>query len=304
MSAPAPRRYYGWDGYRLASDRLAIGVVPTPGGRIISLELDGEEILWIDKATAGQIPDPAKFGDKKKFGFGLWGGDKTWVAPQEKWVDAIPPLDLDAGAYTSKTDDHSITLTSPLCRETGLRIVRRISMPESQTVLIEQTFINESDKKVTRGIWNVTQVERPFDVYVPCPSSGIRPYPNEGASVTMRDKIVSEKSGWTRIACRAPAHFKYGGISQKGAMIAMRHYGHETLVFTRTFDAPAGAKYAHDSNVEVYNSPDYGYLEIESHAPIVEIKTGAAITHSITWCVFRMDGSPSPDEIAAMLKLF
>ena len=34
-----------------------------------------------------------------QLGFVLWGGDKTWLAPQDRWTDGDPFLDLDSGAY-------------------------------------------------------------------------------------------------------------------------------------------------------------------------------------------------------------
>ena len=38
---------------------------------------------------------------RRRVGFVHWGGDKTWLAPQERWIDAIAFLDLDAGEWTA-----------------------------------------------------------------------------------------------------------------------------------------------------------------------------------------------------------
>ena len=119
----------GWRGYRMEAGDLSLGVVPQIGGRIMSLTHKGEELFFVQEQFRGQSLDLSKMEDlrkeKKRLGFRVWGGDKTWVSPEEEWWEKIPPLDLDSGAYSCEVKDKKIEMVSPVCRETGLKIIRQ-----------------------------------------------------------------------------------------------------------------------------------------------------------------------------------
>ncbi|HPM75668.1 MAG TPA: hypothetical protein PK961_01155 [bacterium] len=293
-----------WAQKTLYGGDLTAALAPAIGGRIISLQYRGEELLFVQAERTGETFDFSAVDDlraaKRAIGFGLWGGDKTWITPQRMWVDGIPPLELDAGAYQAEEDGQAIVMTSPLCRETGLRVVRRVAVSAAGVLTLDETIRNDSDRPVRRGLWNVTQVLRPFDVYVP--ATALRPYPEEGDSVCLLDRFVERAGEWSKIVCRAPAHFKYGGFARRGCVIALREEEEATLVFARTFAHPPDADYAHEAEVEVYNSPNYNYLEIELHAPWRELAPGESVGQRQRWHVLRVPGRVGPDEIFAKLE--
>jgi len=293
-----------WAQKTLYGGDLTAALAPAIGGRIISLQYRSEELLFVQAERAGETFDFSATDDlraaKRAIGFGLWGGDKTWIAPQRMWVDGIPPLELDAGPYQAEEDGQAIVMTSPLCRETGLRVVRRVAVSAAGVLTLDETIRNESDRPVRRGLWNVTQVLRPFDVYLP--AAAVRPYPEEGDSVCLLDRFVEHAGEWCKIVCRAPAHFKYGGFARRGVVLALREEEEATLVFARTFAHPPDADYAHEAEVEVYNSPNYNYLEIELHAPWRELAPGESIGQRQRWHVLRVPGRVGPDEIFAKLE--
>ncbi|HPQ70766.1 MAG TPA: hypothetical protein PKW95_16700 [bacterium] len=293
-----------WALKTLRGGELVAAAAPAIGGRIISLQYRGEELLFVQAERTGETFDFSAVDDlraaKRAIGFGLWGGDKTWVAPQRAWVDGIPPLELDAAPYQVEEDGDAIVMTSPLCRETGLRVVRRVEVSAAGVLTLDETIRNDSDRPVRRGLWNVTQVLRPFDVYLP--ATALRPYPEEGDSVCLIDRFVERAGEWCKIVCRAPAHFKYGGFAQRGCVIALREEKETTLAFARTFAHPPVADYAHEAEVEVYNSPNHNYLEIELHAPWRELAPGESVGQRQRWHVFRVPGRVGPDEIFAKLE--
>ena len=131
----------GWPGLRLGGRRLELGLIPGLGGRIASLTHDGEELLFVQPEHRGERVNLE--GElralKSALGFRLWGGNKTWVAPQHAWLDGIPPLDLDAGAYRAETGD-AVTMVSPVCRETGLQVTRRVDLEADDTVVLEHSL--------------------------------------------------------------------------------------------------------------------------------------------------------------------
>jgi hypothetical protein len=277
---------YGWQGYCLRVGDVALGVTPQIGGRIISLRYKGTELLFSQDEHKGEVFDFSTIHDlqaeKIRLGFRLWGGDKTWVAPQYAWMGGVPPLDLDAGQYVVDVDETGITMTSPLCRETGIRIIRRVTLNTDGSIFLDQTFRNESENIIKKGIWDVTQIVRPFDVYLPAQENQIRAYKDEGSVEEAQHKISSENN-WVKIRCDEPLHFKFGGFIREGRLVLLRKGGDANFAFTKTFTINVDAHYAHDAIVEVYNSPQYDYLEIEVHAPLVPLKKGEEISHRQIW---------------------
>ena len=296
--------FYGWNGYRLACGPLAIGVVPDLGGRIISLAHETTELLFVQQAHLGEVFDLAGTNDlralKRSLGFRLWGGDKTWIAPQSSWWEGIPPLDLDAGRYRVRVDGDTLSMESPTCRETSVRLTRRITLRPGGILILDQEIENAGAGEISRGIWDVTQCLRAMDVYLPSPPSDVRPYPEEGDSVALKDRLLREEGGWTRVPCRHPQHFKFGARTPRGAVVAVRLLADRAIAVARRFAIEADAPYAHDAIVEVYNSPDYDYLEIEVHAPFRTLRPGERQTHRQAWWIGDVAIGTGPEEIFKM----
>jgi len=282
---------YGWEGYRLSIGDISLGITPQIGGRIISLTFEGEELFFVQPEHQGEVIDLENVNDlrtkKKELGFRLWGGDKTWVAPQSKWWDKIPPLDLDAGQYNADVRGSTIKMTSPLCHETGLRIIREVILNDDGSIQLNQTFRNESDKSIHCGIWDVTQVLRPFDVYLPAQTKQIRAYRDEGLVEDAESKKTQQGS-WVKISCDDATQFKLGGLINQGKIIALRKGKEDYLCFERTFSINNEVSYAHDAIAEIYNSPAYNYLEIEVHAPFIQLAEGEQTTHRQIWKISRV----------------
>jgi hypothetical protein len=294
----AKENIHGWDGYRLKGEDVTLGVVPQVGGRIMSLTHRGEELFFVQEQYRGQVFNLSKEGDvraeKKKLGFRFWGGDKTWVAPQELWWDKMPPLDLDSGTYACTVKDSRIELTSPVCRETGLRIIRQIEMKKDETIHLNQILINESKETVKRAIWDVTQLRHPFDVIVPASRENIMAVRDEGLKIDASQKVselfysTSMKEPISKIVCEDRTHFKFKCIVRKGAVVSLKRSKKGPVAFTRTFSVDKEAEYAHEGAVEVYNSNRFDYGEVEVHGPLVELKPKEKVEHAQIWQIKRL----------------
>ncbi len=289
---------YGWNGYRLKAGDISLGITPQIGGRIISLTYRGEELLFVQEEHKGEVFDFSHVEDlvreKERLGFRVWGGDKTWVAPQSDWWSKIPPLELDAGNYSCNITDNRVKMISPVCRETGLQIIRQVALNEDRSIVLTETFRNSTDQEIQKGIWNVTQVLRPFDVYLFAKKENIHAYKDEGLIEEAAQKISSHED-WVKIQCNDQTHYKFGGIVDKGIIMSLRKKdGNATLAFMREFSINPQATYAHNAIVEVYNSPTYEYLEIEVHAPFIKLEKGQEITHSQSWKIEQYKGEASP----------
>lgn len=298
---------YGWPGLRLAVGDLAVGVIPAPGARIISLAFAGTELLYHDARLAGDLPrlpaDQSAAELKAQLGFRLWGGDKTWLAPQSAWGGGLPPIDLDAGAYAWRAIERGLELESPLCRETGLRIRRRITLDEAAALTLREELYNPGPEPGARGVWNVTQFLRPMQVYAPIPRAELRAYENEGDSPAARERCAhAEDADWTRIDCVAPLHFKFGGLAQRGEVYAVYQGGGAPIAYQRSFRAEPTAEYLHGSSFEIYNSPDQNYLEIELHAPARVLQPGASQVLEQTWRFCAAGQARSLAELRALFR--
>ncbi|MEO0489019.1 MAG: hypothetical protein AAFZ49_05600, partial [Cyanobacteria bacterium J06659_2] len=130
--------YAGWpDALWIEAERLTLMLVPQVGGRVMGLHWYNYPIYWVNPSLGGKPIDVALITPpataKADLGFLLWGGGKTWLAPQDRWHSGLPFLDLDSGAYRLNVLEEadtqvSVVMTSPICRETGVQLTRTISL--------------------------------------------------------------------------------------------------------------------------------------------------------------------------------
>lgn len=292
---------HGWNGYRFSTGSVSMVVTPEIGGRIISLCYDGLEIFFVQKEHAGEVFDfsnvPGLRGEKKRLGMRVWGGDKTWVAPQKDWWEGAPPLELDAGRYEHTVDARGVTMVSPVCRETGLQITRRAALDPDGNIQLEQQITNKGKDTVYKGIWNVTQLLRPFDVYLPTTKSKLRSYHEEDLTLPNHHVVVDESNGWCRIPCYDNQLFKFGGMVDMGAVLSVRKAPDGALAFLKTFDIEQDAEYLHRSNIEIFNAHNHDYLEVEIHASTVILKPGMSCRHAQTWRLKKYPGDIAPQQV-------
>ncbi len=158
--------YAGWqDAHWIEYGSLTLILVPQVGGRIMGLRWQDRDLYWVNQNLAGkplnvnQIPNPSV--NKVSKGFLLWGGDKTWLAPQNRWNKELPFLDLDSGSYELAILEHSasqmaIAMTSPVCRETGVQITRTVEIGVAENVWTVTHKIKGNYQASWLGFFNLT----------------------------------------------------------------------------------------------------------------------------------------------------
>ncbi|MCJ0893782.1 DUF4380 domain-containing protein [Rhodococcus sp. ARC_M5] len=150
---------------------LRLGFVPALGGRLLSMRMRGQELLWrnaslLDDAlhpVGSHVPEPVSGA------MSLWnnyGGDKTWPAPQgwsasTEWAGPPDPV-LDSGYYdwtVDRTDKSTtVTMTSGHDPRTGLTVTRAVSVTRGQSAYdVHLSAQNTSENNVRWALWNVTQ---------------------------------------------------------------------------------------------------------------------------------------------------
>jgi hypothetical protein len=306
-----PGLVHGWDGWWIRRPPLEMGLVPQVGGRLMSMRWRGHELSFVHPDHAGKrvavagVPPSAR---KRALGFIHWGGDKTWLAPQEAWADALPFLDLDSGAYTidvarRDTDGVRVALRSPACRELGVRLSRTVFVPaDGDHFEVVHALENVSAVPVTRGLWDVHQIRGPGIAYVPRRRAGsafrdgVKAYPAEGDSEGARADVVRLLDGVAAIDCRAPRWFKFGVDAEEGWALGVVETTGGLVGYVKEVPVVAGAAYGHGCVVEVYDCPHHPYFELEAHGPVTTLAPGATTTLVERRRVFDVAAWPSSER--------
>ncbi len=306
--------YRGWEAWRIERGPLALILVPQVGGRLMGLQWRGQELSYVNPESEGRVLDVAAMDDlraaKRRLGFPLWGGDKTWLAPQSRWTDAVPFLDLDSGAYALSLDEAEAvaTMTSPVCRETGVEIARTLKLDAAPGAWsLTHRLRNRGPRPVTWALWDVAMIVRPATVYLPTRTGsrfpeGVKTFEEEGDSAALRPKVVRVADGVAAIACRAAAAFKYGADAGTGSLFAVLEGGTRGLIgLKKAVPACHPEPYAHDCVVEVYNAGHAPYFELELHGPLVTLAPGESFALEESACLLDLDAPPDPAVIRRLL---
>lgn len=172
------------DVIHLGNGELSLAFLPQVGGRLISIEIGGTEVLWrnphhLDDRLRPRTP--WTHWPRPDGSMGSWvnvGGSKTWPAPQGwsgsgEWPGP-PDGVLDSGTYRAQASVDAagaahLTLTSAVDPVTGLQITRRFTLPSMGTAFFQtSSFANRSADPITWSIWEVAQVDtNPQDVRRP-----------------------------------------------------------------------------------------------------------------------------------------
>ena len=311
-----PGLVHGWDGWWIRRPPLELGLVPQVGGRLMSMRWRGHELSFIHPDHAGRRVPVAGVNPgarKRALGFVHWGGDKTWLAPQEEWPDALPFLDLDSGAYAidlarRDADGVRVTLRSPECRELGVQLTRTLYVPaEGDEFEVVHALVNVSTAPVMRGLWDVHQVCGPGIAYVPRRRAGsafrdgVKAYPAEGDSEAARADVVRLMDGVVAIDCRTPRWFKFGVDADEGWALGIVETPGGLVGYVKEVPVIAGAAYGHGCVVEVYGCPHHPYFELEAHGPVTTLAPGASTTLVERRRVFDVDAWPSSERAVRSL---
>jgi hypothetical protein len=295
--------YLDWPAVSLRDGDLELFVVPSIGGRLMGMRYRGEELNFVNASLAGRVPtdDPDEWAELcGEWAFPLWGGGKTWVAPESRWPDGVPHRDLDSGAYKvlkTWSDERSmgIELESPICEQSGLQIFRRITLEagtSSWSTLHRLT--NRGSIARECGIWDVLMLNRParVDVTVDSTAYGVRDVVAQIAGKgpiadLCETDIVRLQGAELQVECDRAVEFKLGIAHATGDVCVTwpaaegARTGETSRRYRRQSAVVADAEYAHGTAVEVFNAPSLPYFEVETHAPLARLKAEQSVDYTI-----------------------
>lgn len=282
--------YLEWPAISMREGPLELFIVPAVGGRLMGIRYHGQTLSFANASLAGRVAtdDPAAWTELcGEWSFPLWGGGKTWVAPESRWPDGAPHRDLDSGAYTvvkTWSDERSmgVELESPICEQSGLQIHRRITLDAGTSRWSTlHRLTNRGSIARECGIWEVLMLNRPARVDVALDSArrslrdAVAQIAGKGpiADLCETDIVRFEPSTLT-VVCDRPVEFKLGVAHATGELRVTWDGapGTRPCRYSRHSAVVPDANYAHGTAIEVFNAPSLPYFEVETHAPLAWLK--------------------------------
>ncbi len=278
-----------WDVLRLQDGALELLILPGIGGRLWDVVFHGRSLLFQNPDLIGHALDGADVSSlptrSPQFGFPLWGGEKTWVAPDTLWKDGapFPALDSDAYRVVSVSGAH-VELASEICPISELSVTRRITLNSASDWRIEHTVVNCGASERRTGIWSVMMIDAPAKIGVAMDMPEVRPVFGDAGS------MVSHARACVVADCATPHEFKVGLPNPTGQTFIK--LGNGTAWILCSTPAPASSEtFAHHHPVEIFNSGDYAYCEAEWHSPQANLQPGQALSFQQDFQIWP-DGDP------------
>lgn len=304
---------------RVTTGELVLVFAPTRGGRLLSLVVDGRELLWQNPVLVGAdlvplvpVADwPANDGAMDSWA--NLGGSKTWPAPQgwsgpDEWAGPPDPV-LDSGPWTAEWEaddaEATVTLTSGDDPRTGLRVVREFRLLDGTSSFTQRvTFTNTSATTRRWSIWEVCQVDTGGPdgrdasdsvVVVPHAASAV-----ELDLGTYEGELHSERRGHDVVLPLGTGVAKRGYPSASGSVELHGPDGLEIGLATSS-EAGTGTWPDGGSKVEVWLQrptaepiasleglhPSAHLVELEVLGPLTTLAPGATSTLDVEWSTAR-----------------
>jgi hypothetical protein len=238
----------------LSAGNLSIGIDVGVGARVVSLRIDGQEVL-------GSSSIHPRFY-----------GSSLWLSPEGKWKGMGG---LDTGPYTViSSDAHSLSVSGAPDSVRGFAFKKEFSISAADTsVTIRYTITNTAGVAQEVAPWEVTRV----------PTGGLAFFPAGGApALTKSDLNVRESGGFVWYAYDTSTHvrqklYRHGAEGWTG-------YVRAGVLFVKQYPViAAGQPAPGEENVEVYVNPERTYMELENQGPYQRLAPGASLSYSVKW---------------------
>ena len=295
-----------WKLVSLTSVDLELIILPGIGGRLWDVVFQGHSLLFQNPDLKKFLLDPINPQDfptrSPQFGFPLWGGEKTWIAPDTNWPDGSPYTTLDSGVYEiiGASPDH-IALQSAVCPDSGLQIRREIQLTEGASWTIQHSVTNHGFRRNEVGIWSVMMLDHSVSIGVAgkdIEATKVFGHPKNAVSIGKEGLICD---------CGELSEFKVGiRHDNSHTFIRVDQDAMPVWMSCETCRATPGDRFAHMNPLEVFNSGDYRYCEAEWHAPLRSLSPGETAEFTQTFSVWtdKPPFSPTETEMKLMSCMF
>lgn len=225
------------------------------GGRIVSLKYNENEFLTLS-------PEHENYGST------------LWTAPQSNW-DWPPFAVLDSLEYQVSHEGDMLKMKSNCDPKSGFQMEKTWQPAGENSVVINYSIRNISDRSKSLGAWEVTRV----------PCGGLAFFPDGGMGKVPVSKLKpdSRRKGinWVIVDKQPiPKHLKMFSTAREGWMA----YAINGMLFIKQFPDTKPEEYSpQQGEVEIYIDKDKSYTELENQGAYQTLEPGEALHYRTYW---------------------
>lgn len=286
---------FRWRVQHLEQGKLRLTLLPGIGGRLWDINFRGKSLLFQNPDLDGLPFEDTQFSDlptrSPQFGFPLWGGEKTWIAPDTSWANGAPFPALDSGPYQirSKNGTH-VEMVSAICPISHLSVSRRINLISGDGWTIEHGVTNHGTRPRSTGIWSVMMLDTPAKI-------GVDKGEAQASTVFGNpDDMVTSDQTCVVSDCYRLQEFKVA-LPNPGGSSLIRCGENGPWIGCSMTPPQQGDHYAHQHPFEVFNSGDYAYCEAEWHSPVRNLGSGETMNFKQAFRIWTNDEVFNAPEI-------
>lgn len=267
----------------IKQDNTLMKVDPLEGARIVSFQLEGEEIL----ATKATSPESY--------------GSTFWPSPQSSW--GWPPLaSIDSKSYTFSISDKKAVFISEKDSALGIRVMKTfVPLVNSREIKVVYGIINLTDTIIKLAPWEITRV---------VPENGIVFFPSSdeeyvGSNIFGEIKVEKEDANtfWRYDSNLIDDHKKSFLFSNEGWMA----FAKNNLLLIKQFEDVNKSQAApNESEIELYANPNKQYIEIEQQGRYSKIAPNDTLKWSVVWSLHKLNEDakkmPAKDLVKSVYK--
>ena len=241
--------------YTLHWANVSMTVDAQTGGRIVSLQVQGEELLT-DSAVHP-----------------LYYGSTLWLSPQHRWWP--PPPILETDPYRVVSTANPLTLLSRADEELGLQLRKTFrAEPADSSLRITYTVINRADTAQSVALWEVTRLPKDAEVNFVLDAAAGRNQPfRKHTAWSVKDgqfhlRVVAGDTTVDKASYNARGWVHY----TRGERQLRKHFADLSLE-----QLPP-----RQNEVEVYID-DSAYLEVEQHSAYQTLPPQDSLVWTVRW---------------------
>jgi hypothetical protein len=282
--------FLGLDCLPLKNEHLTLLVAQSMGPRILSLRLNGGENLLAELPDAVlDCPGSGKLH--------LYGGHRLWHTPEEPSRTYLP----DGSPVEVTQLENGYLLTQDVEAKTGLQKSMRIQLVENAPqVIISHQLTNRGLWSVPCAPWAITQLKPGGVAILPQTLDDTCVLPNRSLVLWPYTDPSTANMQWGKnyilLRARMTSPFKVGFPNPRGWLA---YWLNGTLFVKRARYEAQSAYFDFGSSSECYCNDRF--IELETLAPITNLKPGSSIEHVETWELYNNVECPRDEKDAQAL---
>lgn len=246
--------------YTISQGDTQLVVVANIGGRISSLKVAGQEMLFTADLTHTMV----------------WGGT-FWSSPQSDWY--WPPVAaLDSEPYEVSFDNDHIIFTSTVDEMTGYQFVKIYGINQKKKCLtIKYSIYNRANVEKSVAAWEVTRVPPRGTVFFP--------QGDTESSFGIFYPIIVESIGeisWFAYDAKnvLDNHHKLNTDGKEGWLA----YANNSHLLVKEFDdVPVELMAAGEGEIELHVNEQKTYMEVNQQSALVTLAPGEHLDWEVLW---------------------